>query len=77
MIKMVFDSKKVLPIDDKSYLDHSGKTLLSYDTVGIHGMDFDRFLEKVPVDAEVVVNYRAVGAGQYIYHYGLALVPRK
>lgn len=84
---MAIDSTKILTISLSDWIKVKGMvSLIGYDVKGIHangklGSILDKFSEKVPKDAEVVVDYRCSLAGlttmSEAYASGTAIIPRR
>ena len=86
-----FSLSDLLEIDFRVYLKSKGKTEANYDFVGVRVEGIfprnltDVFSREIPLDAEVVVNYRPIfyeeessdGKRTIANAYGTALVPKK
>lgn len=88
LLEQKFPKEKILSVSASDYCKSKGKKLSSYEMIGVHGSDsglgsnfLERFIEKVPSRAEVVVNYRAIltkgeFSTPYFYGFGTALLPK-
>ncbi len=84
-----FPIEKILTMSEKRWCKMHRKSLEDYTAVGVHvlaeGGDINSFAEKVPSDAEVVVNYvpsigGSTGFKGYYHVYsasGTALIPKE
>jgi len=77
-----FPEKKVLTISMRDYVEYCSDRELEYVIAGVHAINFDEFLKKVPKDAEIVVDFRAItfsdnNFNQRDFYSGTALISRK
>ncbi len=75
-----FPLEKILTMNARDYCDSKDKTLRDYEIVGVHGNingDVKDFVNKIPKDTEIVVDYRSIQEHTFkIRLYGTALIPK-
>jgi len=79
---MSIDSKKILGDTPAEWHERTQTNSFDYIGVGVHSysgnveLSLSGFADKVPSDAEVVVNYRITGTANFTNSYGTALIPK-
>ena len=82
---MAINIEKILTISARDWAEINGVRLRDYEAQGVHENSFiidilKKFSEKVPAEAEVVIDYRVSSAGDSTYTRayacGTALIPK-